>query len=346
MITELTICCCANKPFEHAHRHAPQWVCYHTALVACRVSIMNPMPLSFDLYCLTDAKPGHRNQLRGLAERMAAHADCRIHWLDASQHPTPLWSILSAKPCPLIQPQGRGVLLGAGHRTHALLLRLGRAHALPTVVLMQPSWPLRWFDYAIVPAHDAVSAAPRVLCTEGAINTITPTPISQAEPGRGLLLVGGESAHFVWHDADILRQIEQLCTSFPTVHWVLSDSRRTPRRTQALLASALPAQVQYVPHTQTDAGWVPTELQRCEQVWVTPDSVSMVYEALTANRRAGILHLQARKPSRLQRGLAQLVAQQRLNTLDHPTASLAQPKPLWEADRAAQWLLDQLNRSG
>lgn len=328
--------------FERAHRHALQRVCYYIASLACSVSIMKPIPHPFDLYCIADAKPGHRNQLKGLAERIATHAECRIHWLDASQQHTTIWSILFTKKWSEVNPQGRGVCIGAGHLTHNLLLKVGRSYAMPTVVIMKPSLPLSWFDFAIVPEHDAVPPTDRILCTQGAMNTITPTPTHQAETGRGLMLIGGDSEHFLWDTELVLNQIQKLCMAYPQTQWLLTDSRRTPQQTRAALSSLLPQQVNFISHRQTDANWIETELNRCQQVWVTPDSVSMVYEAITANRPVGLFSLTAQKTSRIQNGLSELINRKRLKTINTMHLELPTQEPLWEADRAALWLLDQL----
>jgi mitochondrial fission protein ELM1 len=44
-----------------------------------------------------------------------------------------------------------------------------------------------------------------------------------------------------------------------------------------------------VPFAATSPDWLPTQLARADQAWVTADSVSMVYEALTAGAAVGVL---------------------------------------------------------
>ena len=43
------------------------------------------MATTLRLWFITDGRPGHLNQLRGLAERLEAKVPCQIHWLDISQ---------------------------------------------------------------------------------------------------------------------------------------------------------------------------------------------------------------------------------------------------------------------
>ena len=55
------------------------------------------------------------------------------------------------------------------------------------------------------------------------------------------------------------------------------------------------------------ADWLPQQLGRCEQAWVTVDSVSMVYETLTAGASVGLLELPVRQPrGKLARSLDRL----------------------------------------
>ncbi|OGS93605.1 MAG: hypothetical protein A3K04_05075 [Gallionellales bacterium RBG_16_56_9] len=91
--------------------------------------------------------------------------------------------------------------------------------------------------------------------------------------------------------------------------------------------------------------WLPEQLARSGTVWVTPDSASMVFKALTAVAEVGVFDLLVNPESRVGRAIAHLVDAQRitrfvnwcahgkLNTNTHPLA---------EADRCADWILEWL----
>ena len=120
--------------------------------------------------------------------------------------------------------------------------------------------------------------------------------------------------------------------------WQLTDSRRTPAGFPDEIRKRLPA-VEVFPHQQTPPDWLPAKLAAAESVWVTEDSVSMIYEALSSGARVGLMPMPRNQDnSRVLRGLEQLVAAgfltpfaewQNVRQLKEP------PSILREADRCA-----------
>jgi mitochondrial fission protein ELM1 len=70
--------------------------------------------------------------------------------------------------------------------------------------------------------------------------------------------------------------------------WELTDSRRTPVRFLDQVREKLP-RVTAIFHTETPPGWVPEKLRQANGVWVTEDSASMIYEAITSGAKVGLL---------------------------------------------------------
>ncbi len=122
--------------------------------------------------------------------------------------------------------------------------------------------------------------------------------------------------------------------------WVIADSRRTPTGVAQEMAGLLGGT--WVHHGDVEPDWLPATLARTERVWVTPDSVSMVYEALTAGCNVGLFNLEA-QGTRVSRGILSLIDEGRVGTVQRPLELAACPPPLAEADRAADWLLEHLH---
>ena len=59
-----------------------------------------------------------------------------------------------------------------------------------------------------------------------------------------------------------------------------------------------------VPVAATGPDWLPAQLARAGQAWATADSVSMVYEALTAGAAVGILDVPRQRASRISRDVS------------------------------------------
>ncbi|MGP4844796.1 mitochondrial fission ELM1 family protein [Marinobacter sp. 1Y8] len=304
-----------------------------------------PTPI---LWLLHDDKPGHNTQLRGLANRLKALSGAQCYWIDCDNCPVSFWRALfgvapssdelSALPVP-------DMILAAGSKTHRLLFALRRRKHAMTTVLMRPSLPLHWLDTAIIPEHDAPVLSDKTLVTKGVLNTITPMA-KLTERHNGLLLIGGPSKHFEWDDERVLAQIAQLRKALPGWHWTLSSSRRTPEALLSRLAQLQDSTLTVKDHRQTHSSWLSQALADSRCVWITPDSVSMVYEGLTSGLPTGLFDIPSKTDSRVARGIAQLQTDQRVYALSDASniATSPPPAPLWEADRAARWLLDRWQR--
>lgn len=302
------------------------------------------------VWVVSDGKPGHVNQSLGLAEALARAAPTDIRTLPAISLLRAGLALLLKRP-PRDNVPVPDLLVGAGHATHLTLLALRRACGGRAVVLMKPSLPRRMFDLCVIPEHDGVAPDARTLVTEGALNRIRPgRQRTGATATRGLLLIGGVSPHFAWDSDAIALQIKSIVTRTPAIQWTLTTSRRTPEDFLAQLPAA--PNLAVVPHTATSPDWLPTELARCDNVWVTPDSASMVFEALTAGTDVGVFDLPVNPKSRVGWAVARLADAGRVTrftawcaqetpypSLHHKGKKIA---PLAEADRCAAWILDWL----
>ncbi|MCW8889089.1 MAG: mitochondrial fission ELM1 family protein, partial [Sedimenticola sp.] len=164
------------------------------------------------------------------------------------------------------------------------------------------------------------------------------------EPTQGLILLGGLSPHYQWDDEAVLEQVASIVKTCPEGRFVLSDSRRTPIGLMEKLASRRLANLALVPHQQTAPGWVQQQLGLSHSVWVSEDSVSMVYEAITSGAAVGLISLPVSHSGRISKGIKQLIEEawltpyaqwKKTGVLTHP------PGAFNEASRCADWLVDQ-----
>lgn len=294
-----------------------------------------PAPLSLVIWRLSDGKPGHEKQTLGLCHALGRLAPAKT--IDIRAHDgwrnTLYWAAVGRYP-PGRDLPAPDLLVGAGHATHLPLLAARRAHGGRTVVLMKPSLPLALFDLCLIPEHDAPPPRPNVIPTLGALNDVAPG--GEHDPPRGLILVGGPSPHFRWDSRAIARQIIELTRARPELDWRLTTSRRTPADfLDGLDAGGL----ELFPAEATPPGWLERQLAEAGEAWVTPDSVSMVYEALTSGCRVGLFDLPAVHGSRVAKGVMALEAQGRVATFpQHPPAK---PLALAEAARCAGLILEK-----
>lgn len=302
------------------------------------------------VWLLTDNKPGHRNQLKGIGNRLRVRAGAALHWIDASEQRVPLWrALLGIAPAMDPSLPVPALIIGAGTSTHRLLLALRRTTRAKTVVLMKPAFPMAWADAVILPEHDRVSPGKRVLTTQGVINSITPLARTTEKP-EALVLIGGPSPHFEWDDDVVFNQISQLISDYPTWRWTISSSRRTTPGLAERIEELGSLRVSIVDPKRTHEDWLSHQLSASAAVWVTPDSMSMVCEAATSGVPTGLFQLPPKAGSRVALGIDLLIERgQVASWSDHTHVMARSPgeKPrLWEADRAAQWLIRQLLSRG
>ncbi|UHQ56935.1 MULTISPECIES: mitochondrial fission ELM1 family protein [Microbulbifer] len=208
------------------------------------------------------------------------------------------------------------LIIGAGHRSHLPMLMARRRFGGQVVVIMRPSLPLRWFDFAIIPEHDRPPPLANVILSQGALTE--PLPGDQVRPGRGLILLGGPSKHFAWDAGGVQATVEQLLQA--PLQWVISDSRRTPDGTLEGLAGS---GAELCHWRDCPPGWLVEQLAQAERIWVTGDSVSMLFEALQSQAQVGVIPLPSRRRANKVRAAVQRLLDQGLVT--DCTADAGQP---------------------
>ena len=282
------------------------------------------------LWIISDGKPGHLNQSLGLALALQRQlTDCSYEILNAK----PLSGLFSGPPR---GERAADLVIGAGHRTHLSVLLASKLGKAKSVVLMKPSLPLALFDLCLIPEHDGLFSSAKVVTTLGALNRMLP---GEQRPGSGLVLLGGPSKHFEWDEQKLTSQLSQLFEQESSRHWQLVSSRRTPQNTLAQLAERFP-QITCIDVSDTDADWLPSTLPTMEVCWVTEDSVSMVFEALTAGCSTGVLRVPSKGQSRVAKGIELLRRTQRVQQLEDD--NFTAPAALAEADRCAAILIKRI----
>lgn len=247
-----------------------------------------PQPLV--IWRLMDGKPGHESQTLGLVkalERLAIERGMPAPLcidMPLGDYAYPLWDWLFKRFRPGFLKPRPDFIIGAGHRTHWPMLCARRSFGGKAVALMSPTLPCAFFDWVVAPAHDGLTGR-NVIVTQGVLNAMQPAAVKR--PGYTVVMVGGVSKHFLWDDAQVLAQLDEIMRRHPQVR--LTDSRRTPLALRAELAQRWP--VEYQPWEQCPTGWLASELAVAENAWVTEDSVSMIYEALTAGCAVGLVGL-------------------------------------------------------
>lgn len=298
------------------------------------------------IWRFVDDRPGHLSQSHGLCQAIRRLREHRIvdvpsaglrvfpHQLLCGPLP-PILATLAPRP---------DLIIGAGHRTHLPMLATRRALGGRVIVLMRPSLPMAWFDCCILPEHDLPRRPrPNVIASRGALNAITAT--TRHDPARGLILVGGPSKHYAWNEPELCQMLTRILQRDPQTHWMVGDSRRTPATTSARLATlASNNPCQFFPHAETDQNWVAEALRQAGQAWISEDSISTMYEALSSGAPTGLLPVPTRGENKLHRQTTRMLRDGML--CDFATWATGAPlralaHPLQEATRCVGILRDR-----
>lgn len=285
-----------------------------------------------------DGKPGHENQTLGLTTALARLMPVVVHDVPALNG-LGAWLRLIRGRCPQTSAlPAPDLIVGAGHATHVDMLACRRARGGRVVVLMRPSLPRSWFDLCVIPAHDGIAPSERVLVTRGVLNPLRASATKRQ--GIGLILVGGPSAHFGWDQAGLCAQVETIAAQDPR-HWTVATSRRTPKATVKALQSLSGDNLSIVPSASTAPGWLATQLALAPMAWVTEDSVSMLYEVLSAGAACGVLPVPRYRAGRVSKGVDMLLSEgvvQAYTAWRNGQALTPLDDSFNEAERVARWI--------
>ncbi len=260
-----------------------------------------------NVWVLTDERPGHANQTEGLAEALSKYRQIKItrpplitmyqalkmwllHWCDKNN-----------------QQESPDLIMGTGHQTHLSLLAYKKCYGGKAIVMMSPSLPYSFFDLCFIPIHDNPVKKNNVIETMGAINRVTPNTSSHVKD-TGLIMLGGPSKHYTWDSKKLIKQIQNVLKKQPATQWVIAGSRRTPKTTYDEVKANFPGIVLVHPD-KVSKNWLPQRMHESEQIWVTADSISMIYEALTSGAKAGVIELDYEKPSRITKEMERLLSE-------------------------------------
>ena len=199
------------------------------------------------------------------------------------------------------------VAVSCGDRAAFLLLALKRrlGSRLTAIHIQTPSCGRRTFDYILCPRHNPIDG-PNVITTELAINHITPELIARearsfADDFAHLqkpicsVLLGGDSRHYRFDEAEIARLIEYLnqVERETQVSLVIVFSRRSSEKLREGIRRAFAGRALI----WEDAARNPylALLELSDYIICTGDSVSMVSEAIYAGKPVYLYRLESGK---------------------------------------------------
>ncbi len=244
-----------------------------------------------------DGTPGHEKQTLGIVEQLKQKTDLEVCKCQLEKPSLTAQSIIwlsylfglpQRKDTTLADVD---VAIGTGTHTHLPMLLAKKSYDFKVVTCMTPAKLLsNKFDLVFAPVHDNVSSRKNIVTTIGPPNTNVNKGLHQES--RVLILIGGtDPKSHVWNSQEIIDSLELLISRDAQKQYVISSSPRTPAETEDKLSELQQKfnNAKFYRFKETIGGWVEQEYSKCKFVWVTADSISMVYEALSSGCKVGII---------------------------------------------------------
>tara|TARA_Y100001935_G_C17301862_1_gene509762 strand:- start:1971 stop:2891 length:921 start_codon:yes stop_codon:yes gene_type:complete len=224
------------------------------------------------IWVYKDGKKGHEKQIDALVSEFSKYKKIKIHEYNT-------WKISNSGP---------DLIIGAGNNSHKHILSAKKEHpSAKSIVLMKPSLrPTQWFDIAIVPDMDRFYLhKPRnVISTKGVLSKYSNL---QTIPNTGLIVIGGKSRHYHFRKRVVNHQIEYLLNeAFKNFRWKITTSPRSPN----LDIPKHSSNAEFYSWKNTSENWMSDEISKSEITFLTPESVSVLYEGLSTNTKVYVFN--------------------------------------------------------
>lgn len=290
---------------------------------------------------MLDGRPGHEKQTLGVIQALQKSVDVRVTLFPVKS--VSFFNILAHQS----EIKDSDLLIGTGRRTHLLMLLYKKRYGVPAVTCMTPALYLRFgFDLCFVPEHDGINEQGNIVLTLGSPNCSHNKRNHRQDSGL-ILLGGADPKSHTWNSQDVADMVEKILYSDSQKIWTISSSPRTPQDTIDLVKrlSDQRGSITFFDYKDTPPGWIEEQYDRNSVVWVTSDSISMIYEALTAGCKVGVLPMQwIRKNSKFKRNEDVLLAKGLVKSFaswEQGDLTWPEDNELNEAQCCAKWILNK-----
>ena len=300
-------------------------------------------PKPIVIWRISDGRPGHDSQSNGLTQSLCQLTACEYYSIEAGNFKNRIYNFFTGNFPPGKNLPGPDLIIGAGHGTHIPMLCAKRSRGGKIVVIMKPSLPYGLFDFCIIPEHDMPPQGKNIIAVHGALNAIIPG--DNHDDRQGLVLIGGPSKHYSWNTDEMINQLNEITVQDSSVYWTISDSPRTPPGFMEKLKTSQLQNTRLLPYTEFSPGELTDLYAKSGLVWVSEDSVSMVFEALTSGAKVGILQVPRKKSCRTGNIIDTLVTNNDVTMYKKWSVSKqlnAPVKSFNESERCARFLYQQL----
>jgi len=296
----------------------------------------------FTIWIISDNRRGHENQSLAISEAISRLIPTKVFLLNSPNTLTQLSDLAFSKFKSTSPPSKPDLIIGTGHGTHLSLFNAKRRYGGKALVIMSPSLPLSMFDFALIPLHDQPPNNDKVIPFKGAFSRVTP---SIDKRNKSLcIVVGGPSKHYSLDQTLLLKEIQELTADLSDDEILISNSPRSPKALSKKLSEKYP--FCFIDWKKMESGEIQSIFSYSARIWITEDSVSMIFDALSSGAQVGLLTSTRKKETKVSKEIQSLLNDQFLtNIKEWRHTKNMRPSPLLnESDRCAQIILAKMGR--
>ena len=242
-----------------------------------------------------DNNIGHEKQVDVLLKELSKKLNLKIDSRIVKN------SFLFQKKIDNVKSNYYDILIGAGHKTHSILLKNKKNQKKTTkvIAILSPTFYKSKFDIICTPSHDKhkFNSKDNVIFYEGSLVTVS---IKETREDVVMIAIGGKNKHYIFDQDHIYNQMEYFLSINSNKHCYIFNSRRTPREISKKISSQYKdnERITFVDFYDNRSNISIEEIMHQSQSkLITRDSVNMVYESLSCKGDTYLFNMHAKRGS-------------------------------------------------
>ena len=242
-----------------------------------------------------DNNIGHEKQVDVLLKELSKKLNLKIDSRIVKN------SFLFQKKIDNVKSNYYDILIGAGHKTHSILLKNKKNQKKTTkvIAILSPTFYKSKFDIICTPSHDKhkFNSKDNVIFYEGSLVTVS---IKETREDVVMIAIGGKNKHYIFDQDHIYDQIEYFLSINSNKHCYIFNSRRTPREISKKISSQYKdnERITFVDFYDNRSNISIEEvMHQSQSKLITRDSVNMVYESLSCKGDTYLFDMHAKRGS-------------------------------------------------
>ena len=242
-----------------------------------------------------DNNIGHEKQVDVLLKELSKKLNLKIDSRVVKN------SFLFQKKIDNVKSNYYDILIGAGHKTHSILLKNKKNQKKTTkvIAILSPTFNKSKFDIICTPSHDKhkFNSKDNVIFYEGSLVTVS---LKETREDVVMIAIGGKNKHYIFDQDHIYSQMEYFLSINSNKHCYIFNSRRTPREISKKISSQYKdnERITFVDFYDNRSNISIEEIMHQSQSkLITRDSVNMVYESLSCKGDTYLFDMHAKRGS-------------------------------------------------